>query len=96
VSLKIAGEHGVSVAVINCWHLKEETLVRHLLGFLKQAGVSVKNVGVLEEFVGEATEDQDVLVVSLHHSATLSVRELARVHFNQGPCLLAHVVVSLD
>lgn len=59
-------------------------------------GCSIEKVAVLEEFAGEATEHEDVLVISLNHTASLPIWEVLLRHVDQGPLASILVVKFLD
>lgn len=65
----------ICLRVKNGRHLEEEALVWGWWSSYHLVGAIVKEVGVFEELSWKATEDQDILVVSLSNSCSLSVSE---------------------
>jgi hypothetical protein len=82
MSLEIDRENRIGRRVISRWHLEKEYLIRHEHGFCQLAGIRVKEIAISQELAAKPSKDQDVFVVSLGHTCTLSIREQSRVYFD--------------
>ena len=93
---QVTGINRVALGVVNCRHLEQEHLVWGLLSFYQLVRIDVEQVRISQELAREASQNQNVLAVSLDNAAPLSLREQLLVDVNQGPRLLSYVVVSLN
>jgi hypothetical protein len=57
---------------------------------------SVKKIAVLEELSGEASKHENVFVISLNDTASLSIWEVFLRHVDQGPLASVLVIEFFD
>ena len=96
LSLQITGIGRTSFGVENCWHLVKEDLVGRLLSLIHLVGCSIEKIAVLEEFTGKTSKHENVLIISLNDTASLSIWEVLLRHVDQGPLTPVLVVESFD
>jgi len=77
-------------------HLEQEQVVRGGRCASQLIGHAVEVEAVTKELSREATEDENVLTVFLHCTATLTLREHFVVDFDLGPFILVSLVISLN
>ena len=96
VSLHVARKNGLGACVENYWHLEQEKIVWCWWCTSHFVSGAVEVVAVSKEFTAESTEDQHVLAILLHCTATLSLRERFVVNVNLSPSTLIGLVVPLN
>lgn len=96
LSLQITGVGRTSFGVKDRWHLEKEDFVGCLLSPIHLAGCSIEKIAVFQELTGEASEHENVFVISLNHTASLPIREVLLRNIDQGPLASVLVVEFLD
>ena len=77
----------IGLWIENSGHLEKEAFVWSLGSSGDLLGSDIKQEGVLQEFSRETTEDQNIFLVSLYNTSSLSVGEQSLWHFDQVPSI---------